>query len=164
MIKKDNLIGVLRVIVGLGLLSYVIYLWYNHIDIVPGKDWSYDLAILAIVWIISLVMIFVWIAKPCFKKPRIIQAIMWIFLILFAQYSGITDNYEIHQYLWDILKVIWSLALALSFGKICVYDKCSSIEKQIESWEMEIIEIWDDTTKYTSSKKKKDEDIEIIEA
>ena len=162
--KKDTIVWLLRTIVGLWLLSYVIYLWYNQIDIVPSKEWGYDLTILVITWIIALVMIFVWIAKPCFKKPRIIQGVMWIFLILFAQYSWIVDTYTTHQYLWDILKVIGALALALSFGKICTYDKCSSVEKQIESGEMEVIEIWDSSPSYNSNKKKKEEDLEIIEA
>jgi len=165
--KKDIIVGLLRTIVGLWLLSYVTYLGYNQIDIIPSKEWGYDLTVLFITWIVALTMIFVWIAKPCFKRPRIIQGIMWVFLILFAQYSWIIDypnNTFQFAYLWDILKVIWALALWLSFWKMCVYEKCSSIEKQIESWEMEVIEIWDDKPKNTSSKNKKDDDLEIIEA
>jgi hypothetical protein len=83
-------------------------------------------------------MIFVWLFKPCFKKPRIIQAFMWIFLILFPVYTWIQDNPANYVFLHDILQVIWTLALALSFGKICVYNKC---EKKQEEAEIEIIEV-----------------------
>ena len=162
--KKDTIVWALRTFVGLALLAYVIYLAYYQIDIVPNKPWNYDLIVLIIVGLIAMMMIFVGIVKPCFKKPRLIQAFMGIFLILFPYYAGIQDNPEINQYLGDILRVIGSLALALSFGKFCVYEKCTSLEKQIESWEVEIIEVWDSSASYQSNKKKKDDDLEIIEA
>ena len=159
--KKDLIIGSLRTIVGLWLIGYVVFLYQNHIDIVPGKVYSYDLTILAIVAFIALMIIFVGTLKPCFKKPRIIQAFMWIFLILFAYYTWIVDNPANHMYLRDILAVIGSLALWLSFGKLCVYDRCI---KQKEEEETEIIEIWDSKPTSSSTKNnKKDDDLEVIE-
>ena len=157
--KKDFIVGLLRTVVGLALLWYVIYLQQAHIDIVPNKEYTYDLAILGVTWFVALMMIYVWVFKPCFKRPRIIQAVMWIFLILFANYSWIVDVPGVHLYLRDILNVIGSLALALSFGKVCVYDKCI---KQKEEEETEIIEIWDSKPTYTNSKQK-EETLEVIE-
>jgi len=86
-------------------------------------------------------MIFVGIFKPCFKKPRLIQAFMWIFLILFPVYTHIQDNPQNLVFLHDILQIIGALATILSFGKICVYDKCKKQAEQIKEEEMEIIEV-----------------------
>jgi len=139
--KKDLLVWWLRVVVGLSLLTYVLYIYFNHIDIVPTKQWWYDIVILAIIAFIWLIMIYVWTIKPCFKRPRVIQFFMWVFLILFPQYVGMVDNASLHLFLHDILQIIWSLAIILSFSKACIYDKCEKVEEQIKNWEMEIIEV-----------------------
>ena len=136
--KKDLIIWWMRTIVGLALLWYVIFIWFNQLDIIPNKTWNYDLTVLVIIWAISAMMIFSWLVKPCFKRPRTMQAIMWAVLILLPYYVGIQDNLTNYLFLWDILKVIGSLALALSFGKVCVYEKC---EKKQEEEEVEIIEV-----------------------
>ena len=137
--KKDFLIGGLRTIVWLSLLWYVIFLTTKNIDITPNLN--NDMIILSIIWFIALTMIFVGIFKPCFKKPRLIQAFMWIFLILFPVYAWIKDNPQNLVFLHDILQIIGALAVILSFGKVCVYEKCEKQAEKIKEEEMEIIEV-----------------------
>jgi len=137
--KKDIIIWWMRVAIWLWLLAYIFFLYNKKADIIP---WSWnDIIVLWIIALIALVMIYVGLAKPCFKKARIIQATMWIILILFPQYTWITDNPANMIFLHDILQVLWAIAIALSFGKICVYDKCQKIEEKAKEEEMEIIEV-----------------------
>ena len=143
MTKKDLFLMSLRTFIGGALLWYVIYLYVNHIDIVPTKEWPYDATILVITGLIALMMIAVGLFRICFKKPRLTMIFMGIFLILFAFYSGITDYPQNSQpvFLRDILAVIWSLATLLWFTKICIYDKCKKIEEKQKEEQMEIIEV-----------------------
>jgi len=143
MTKKDLFLMSLRTFVGGALLGYVIYLYVNQVDIVPGKVWSYDATILSIVGLIALMIIAVGLARICFKKPRLTQIFMWIFLILFAYYSWITDYPANPNYVFlrDILVVLWSLATILGFTKLCIYDKCQKIEEKKKEEQMEIIEV-----------------------
>jgi len=143
MTKKDLFLMSLRTFVWGALLWYVVYLYINQVDIVPWKVWTYDATILAITWLIWLMIIAVWLFRICFKKPRLTQILMWIFLILFAYYSWITD-YPVnhyHVYLRDFLVVLGTLATILWFTKICIYDKCKKIEEKQKEEQMEIIEV-----------------------
>ena len=143
MTKKDLFLMSLRTFVGWALLGYVIYLYINKVDIIPGKVWSYDATILIITGLIALMIIAVWLFRICFKKPRLTQVLMWIFLILFAYYSWITDYPVNHNYVFlrDILVVLWTLATILWFTKLCIYDKCQKIEEKKKEEQMEIIEV-----------------------
>jgi len=136
--KKDILLISLRTIIGISLLSYVIYLSINQADIVPTKPWNYDLTVYIILWILAFAFIFLWAAKPCFKRPRTIQVIVWIAIILFANYVWLKDNPSSYIFLKDILSVLWSIITVLWFTKVCIYDKCQ--QKQEEA-EIEIIEV-----------------------
>ncbi len=141
--KKDLFLMFLRVIVWVSLLSYVIFLYTHKVDIVPTKPWNYDVVILAIVALISLMIILVWLFRICFKRPRLTMFLMGIFLILFAYYSGIVDYPKNSNmvYLRDILVVLWVLASTLGLTNLCVYDKCKKIEEKIKEEKMEIIEV-----------------------
>lgn len=136
--KKDIWIMSLRIIIGLSLLAYIIYLYINQADIIPTKSENYDITIYIIVWILACILIFIWIMKTCFKKPRTLQVIMWIFIILFVNYVWLKDNPSANIFIKDILSVIWVIITILWFTKVCIYDKC---QKKQEETEMEIIEV-----------------------
>jgi len=135
---KDNLIMSLRIIVSLTLIFYITYLYISKVDIIPTKNWIYDTIVYIIVWILSLIVLFIWITKFCIKKPRITQIIMWIFIIIFANYVWLQDNISSYIFLKDILNIIWTIMIILWFTKICIYNKC---EKKEQEKEMEIIEV-----------------------
>ena len=139
--KKDIIISIVRIIIWLSLISYVSYLWYNHMDILPTQTWNNDVIVLSIVWALWTMITISWIIKPCFKKPRVTQVIAGLIVILFPTYAWITDNPTLHIYLWDILRVLWVIITILWFTKLCVYDSCvkKAEEKKVE--EMEIIEV-----------------------
>ena len=139
--KKDLLISIVRIIIWLSLVSYIMYLWYNHIDILPTKTWDNDLIVLSIVWILWATILISWIIKPCFKKPRITQIIMWLIIILFPTYAWIIDNHILHIYLWDILEFLWVIITILWFTKICIYDSCVKKAEIKKVEEMEVIEV-----------------------
>lgn len=128
----------LRTIIGLVLLAYIIYLSINQADIIPTKAWNFDLTVYIIIWLFACMMIFVWVMRTCFKRPRTYQIIIWITIILFANYIWIQDNASSAIFLKDILNVLWAIITVLWFTKVCVYNKC--IKKQEED-EIEIIEV-----------------------
>jgi len=139
--KKDIIISAIRIIIWLALISYVSYLWYNHINILSTKNWNNNIIILSIVWILGFSIIIWWIIKPCFKKPRTTQVIVWLIIILFPSYSWIVDNYVSHAYLWDILRLLWIVITILWTTKICIYDSCIKKTEKKQMEEMEIIEV-----------------------
>jgi len=144
MTKKDMFLMSLRTLIWSGLLAYVIYLYINQVDIIPTKPWNYDATVLIITWLIALTMIAVGLFRICFSKPRLTMIFMWIFLILFAYYSGIVDyptNTSNVAFLRDILTVIWTLATLLWATKFCIYDKCKKVEEKKKVEQMEIIEV-----------------------
>jgi len=139
--KKDIIISIIRTIIWLSLISYVSYLWYNHMDILPTQIWNNDVIVLSIVWALWVMITIAWIIKPCFKKPRVTQVIAGLIVILFPTYAWIIDNSILHIYLWDILRVLWVVITVLWFTKLCIYDSCikKAEEKKVEK--MEIIEV-----------------------
>jgi len=136
--KKDIVLMSSKITVGLSLLSYVIYLSIHQLDIIPTKPWNFDLTVYFIIWILACMIIFVWITRFCFKRPRTIQVIIWIAIILFVNYVWIKDNPSSGIFLKDILSVLWVIITVLWFTKICIYDKC---QKKQEEAEVEIIEV-----------------------
>ena len=139
--KKDLIISTVRIIIWLSLISYVSYLWYNHTDILPNQTWNNDITVLSIAWILWAMITISWIIKPCFKKPRVSQVITGLIIILFPTYTWITDNYTLHIYLWDILRLLWVIITILWFTKLCIYDSCVKKAEKKKVEEMEIIEV-----------------------
>jgi hypothetical protein len=140
--RKDLFLATLRVIVGFCLISYLIFLYLHWVKLVPNKSNFYNLIIMWVLFLLWLFILLMWIFRFCFKKPRLVQFIAWIFIILFANYSWIID-YPQNQYVFlkDILNFLGFLAVVLSFSKLCIYDKC--MKKQIEEkkQQMEVIEV-----------------------
>ncbi len=139
--KKDVMISIVRIIIWLSLISYVSYLWYNHMDILPKEVWNNDIIVLSIVWVLWAIITLFWIIKPCLKKPRVTQVIVWLIVILFPTYAWIVDSYTAHIYLWDILRVLWVIITILWFTKMCIYNSCTKKAEQKKVEEMEIIEV-----------------------
>lgn len=139
--KKDILLSLIRIIIWLWIISYVIFLYTNHKDILPSSTFDKDTIVLAISWLLWLAIFISWLVKPCPKKPRILQVSMWIFIILFANYSWIIDNPTNNIFLKDMFNFLWTIITILWFTKICIFNKCvkKAEEKKVE--EMEIIEV-----------------------
>ena len=136
--KKDLVLSIVRILIWLSLLSYIIYLFINKADIIPSQTRNYDATIYCIIWFFAIAITVSWIIKPCIKKQRTIMVIMWITIILFANYVWLKDNPSSYIFLRDVLNVLWTIITILWFTKVCIYDKC---QKKQEEAEIEIIEV-----------------------
>jgi peptidoglycan/LPS O-acetylase OafA/YrhL len=135
MLKKDNILMVLRVIIGLGMIGYAYYLWSNKLVITTNPEYNlYWIIFLAAFGVFALIM---GIFPICFPRMRLIQFVAGIALILIWYYF-FKDNPSQYVFVSDILRVLGVLLVILGPIGLCVPDKCI---KQEEEKKVEIIEV-----------------------
>lgn len=141
--KKDITISSISVLIWAWLLLYLVYIYHLQLDIVPSQERTYDLIIIGFSAILWIFLVLYWVLQICLNKHRIKQVALGIFIILRSYYVWIVDNPDKLIFLKDFLCIIWTVMSILWFTKLCIYSKCDKKlkEKQIESWEIEIIEV-----------------------
>lgn len=141
--KKDIIISSISSILWIWLISYLIFIYQWKLDIVPSQVRSYDLIIILFSLILWIFLFLYWVLHMCFTKHRIKQVFFGFFIILRAYYVWIVDDPANYIFLKDILCLLWTVIAILWFTKFCIYNKCGKKiqEKEIKSWEIEIIEV-----------------------
>ncbi|MEF2174904.1 MAG: hypothetical protein V3575_00410 [Candidatus Absconditabacteria bacterium] len=132
---RDNVVRVLRFVIGGSLIGYLIKLYTSNAIITDNENMQMFFYI--IVFCIGLYILAFAIYPICLPKPKTTNVLFGIFIIIFAA-SSLKDNPQNNVYIADILKIVGIMFTIAGFTKVLIPASC---QKKMEDAKIEIIEV-----------------------
>lgn len=133
----DKLKRIILFILFWGIIWYILYLLFTNTTIV---NWT-NIVNYIIYWLLLIIFLYYIIfysIKPTYIKwYKIINTLIWLFIVYLSQ-SFLLNSWYDRIYYWDIFSVIWVILTILGFTNVFLSKESKKAQEESKS---EIIEV-----------------------